>query len=98
MAKTWILELDGEVVEVLPAGKFRVKLKDMEVILMCYKAWKMKQSHISVIEWDCVKVEVNQYDMSQWRITYRYNPANHHPEEDEELNKPSWKWWKVKIA
>ena len=62
MAKSWILELDGEVVEVLPAGKFRVKLKDMEVIIMCYKAWKMKQSHISVIEWDWVKVEVNQYD------------------------------------
>ena len=37
MAKTWILELDGEVVEVLPAGKFRVKLKDMEVVIMCYK-------------------------------------------------------------
>ena len=84
MAKAWILELDGEVVEVLPAGKFRVKLKDMEVVLMCYKAWKMKQSHISVIEWDCVKVEVNQYDMSQWRITYRYNPANHQSEDDNE--------------
>ena len=84
MAKTWILELDGEVVEVLPAGKFRVKLKDMEVVIMCYKAWKMKQSHISVIEGDTVKVEVNMYDTSKWRITYRYNPANHHPEEDDE--------------
>ena len=83
MAKTGILELDGEIVEVLPAWKFRVKLKDMEVVIMCYKAWKMKQSHISVIEWDLVKVEVNQYDMSQWRITYRYNPASHHPEDNE---------------
>jgi len=85
MVKAWILELDGEVIEVLPAGKFRVKLKDMEeVIIMCYKAGKMKQSHISVIEWDNVKVEVNQYDMSQWRITYRYNPVTHHPEDDNE--------------
>ena len=83
MAKSWILELDWEVVEVLPAWKFIVKLKEMEVVIMCYKAWKMKQSHISVIEWDTVKVEVNQYDMSQWRITYRYNPANHHIEDDE---------------
>jgi hypothetical protein len=33
----------------------------------------MKQRHISVITWDWVKVEVNQYDMTQWRITYRYN-------------------------
>lgn len=84
MAKTWILELDGEVMEVLPAWKFRVKLKDMEVVLMCYKAWKMKQSHISVIEWDLVRVEVNQYDMTQWRITYRYNPASHRWEEANE--------------
>lgn len=84
MAKSWILELDGEVVEVLPAGQFRVKLKDMEAIILCYKAWKMKQSHISVIEWDCVKVEVNPYAMDKWRIIYRYNPVNHHPEDDEE--------------
>lgn len=85
MVKAWILELDGEVIEVLPAWKFKVKLKDMEdIIIMCYKAGKMKQSHISVIEWDNVKVEVNQYDMSQWRITYRYNPATHHSEDDNE--------------
>ena len=84
MAKDSVLELDGEVVEVLPAWMFRVKLKDMEVTLMCYKAWKMKQSHISVIEGDIVKVAVNPYDMSKGRITYRYNPVNHHPEDDEE--------------
>ena len=84
MAKAWILELDGEVIEVLPAWMFRVKLKDYDTITMCYKAWKMKQSHISVIEGDTVKVEVNMYDTSKWRITYRYNPANHHLEEDEE--------------
>ena len=74
MAKTGILEWDGEIMEVLPAGKFRVKLKDTELIIMCYKAGKMKQSHISVIAGDWVKVEVNQYDMSQGRIVYRYNP------------------------
>lgn len=84
MAKTGILELDWEVVEVLPAWKFKIKLKDMDVVILCYKAWKMKQSHISVIEGDWVKVEVNQYDMSQWRIVYRYNPASHHMEEWDE--------------
>jgi len=30
-------------------------------------------SHISVIEWDRVKVEVSPYDVGQWRIVYRYN-------------------------
>ena len=85
MAKSWVLEFDGEVTEVLPAWKFMVKLKDMnEVVVECYKAWKMKQSHISVIEWDNVKVEVNQYDMNKWRITYRYNPTNRHLEDGNE--------------
>ena len=55
------LQLDWEIVEVLPAGKFRVKLKDTDLVIICYKAGKMKQSHISVIEWDWVKIDVNQY-------------------------------------
>jgi len=84
MAKSWVLEFDGEVVEVLPAGIFKVKLKDIGAEVMCYKSWKMKQSHISVIEWDWVKVEVNQYDMKKWRITYRYNPASHQSDDDNE--------------
>jgi translation initiation factor IF-1 len=68
-----ILQLDWEIIEVLPAGKFKVRPKDTDLIIVCYKAGKMKQSHISVIEWDWVKIDVNQYDMSQWRIVYRYN-------------------------
>lgn len=75
MAKAGVLERDGEILEVLPAGKYTVKLKDTDFEITCYKAWRMKQSHISVIEWDRVKVEVNQYDMKQWRIVYRYNVA-----------------------
>lgn len=75
MAKPGILEMDGEVLEVLPAGKFRVKLKEVDLEMICYKAGKMKQAHISIINGDTVKVEVNQYDMSQGRITYRYNPV-----------------------
>jgi len=71
--KSWILERDGEITEVLPAGKYRVKLKDADINILCYKSGKMKQSHISVINWDRVKVEVNKYDMTQWRIVYRYN-------------------------
>ncbi|MDR2541063.1 MAG: translation initiation factor IF-1 [Candidatus Peribacteria bacterium] len=65
MAKPGILERDGEILEALPAGKFKVKLKDTDLVITCYGAGKMKQAHISVIVGDGVKVEVNQYDMSQ---------------------------------
>jgi translation initiation factor IF-1 len=73
MTKEGVLEWDGEVLEALPAGFFKVKLKEIETLIRCKKSWKMNQSHISIIPGDWVKVEVNQYDMSQWRIVYRYN-------------------------
>jgi len=73
MVKQNKLELDWIIVEVLPAWKFKVKLKDMDTVILCYKSGKMKMSHISVIEWDRVKVEVSPYDVGQWRIVYRYN-------------------------
>ena len=65
MVKQSKLELDGVIVEVLPAGKFRVRLEEMDTVIMCYKSGKMKMSHISVIEGDKVKVEVSPYDVSQ---------------------------------
>ncbi|MDR0282681.1 MAG: translation initiation factor IF-1 [Candidatus Peribacteria bacterium] len=74
MAKAGVLERDGEIMEVLPAGNFRVKLKDVEMIVMAKMSGKMRQAHISVIVGDWVKVEVSQYDMKQGRIVYRYNP------------------------
>ena len=76
MAKDWVLERDGEVLEKLPAGILRIKLKDVWAEIRCKLSGKMKQRHISVIPWDWVKVEVNQYDMTQWRIVYRYNNYN----------------------
>ncbi len=76
MVKEWVLERDWEVLEKLPAWIMRVRLKDVGTEIRCKLSWKMKQRHISVIPWDRVKVEVNQYDMTQWRITYRYNNYN----------------------
>jgi translation initiation factor IF-1 len=73
MGKEWVLERDWEVLEVLPAGFFKVKLKDVDTLVRCKKSWRMSQSNISIIPWDRVKLEINQYDMSQWRIVFRYN-------------------------
>jgi len=73
MAKDWVLERDGEVLEKLPAWILKVKLKDINAEIRCKLSGKMKQRHISVIPGDRVKVEVNQYDMTQGRVVYRYN-------------------------
>ncbi len=73
MGKEWVLERDWEVLEVLPAWFFKVKLKEVDTLVRCKKSWRMSQSNISIIPWDRVKLEINQYDMSQWRIIFRYN-------------------------
>lgn len=73
MVKETVLEWDGEVIEKLPAGVLKIKLKDVGAEIRCKLSGKMKQKHISVIPGDWVKVEVNQYDMKQGRIVYRYN-------------------------
>ncbi len=73
MVKQAALEWDGEVVEKLPAWILKVKLKDVWTEIRCKLSGKMKQKHISVIPGDWVKLEVNQYDMTQGRIIYRYN-------------------------
>lgn len=85
MAKPGTLERDGEIIETTGGGKFKVKLKDTDVVITCYGSGKMKQARISIIVGDWVKVEVNQYDMSQGRIVYRYNPVKQnapHPGEE----------------
>ncbi len=73
MGKEWVLEMDGEVIGVLPAGFFKVKLKDADMFVRCQKSWRMRQSNISIIMGDRVKLEINQYDMTKWRIVFRYN-------------------------
>ena len=84
MAKSTWLEIIGEIVDVLPAGKYKVKLAWMDFVVTWYKAWNMKRNNIAIMFWDYVKLEVNEYDNTQWRITYRYK----YPPKDElaELN------------
>lgn len=91
MSKDDQLQLDGEITEVLPAGNFRVKLKDMDTVITCQKKGKMKQAHISVIMWDWVKVEPSLYDMSKGYIVFRYNqypPVEKHTAQIININAP----------
>ncbi len=56
-------------------GKYAydVKLENW-VVVKCYIWWKMKIYYVSVIVWDRVQVELNMYDLTKWRIIYRYKP------------------------
>lgn len=71
MAKEETLEFEGEVVEVLPGGRFRVKLENGHKIEGLLSG-KMRTNNIKVILYDRVTVEMTPYDLSKGRITYRH--------------------------
>jgi len=66
-----LITLTGKVDEVLPNNTFRVKIDNMEHMILCYMSGRLKQNKIKVIMGDNVKVEVSTYDLSKGRIVYR---------------------------
>ncbi|MDR1290658.1 MAG: translation initiation factor IF-1 [Planctomycetaceae bacterium] len=64
------VELSGVVVEEV-RGAFRVKLDDMDHVVLCRLAGKMRKFKIRVVPGDRVTVEVSPYDMTRGRITFR---------------------------
>ncbi len=69
-AKGDILEVEGEVLELLPNTKFKVKLPNEHVIL-AHISGKMRMNFIKILPGDKVLVEISKYDLSKGRIIYR---------------------------
>ncbi|MBQ9371189.1 MAG: translation initiation factor IF-1 [Thermoguttaceae bacterium] len=64
------IELHGTVIEEV-RGAFRVKIDDLDHVVLCRLAGKMRKFKIRVVPGDKVMVEVSPYDMDRGRITYR---------------------------
>jgi len=64
------IETEGEVIEALPNGVFRVKLDNGNVIL-AHLSGKMRINFIKVFVGDKVVVQLSLYDLSKGRIVYR---------------------------
>lgn|GEM_PF-1854105 len=58
--------------EIFPALKYRVRIVDMDIEITGHMSGKMKMNRITIMEGDYVKIELNEYDMSQGRIVYRF--------------------------
>ena len=71
MSKDDILEVVGQVEEVLPGNMYRVKIEEMPNPIVCYMGGKLKQNKIRIILGDSVKVEMSVYDLTKGRVTYR---------------------------
>ena len=71
MAKEELLEMRGQVVELLPNAMFRVELSNGHKVL-AHISGKMRQHYIRILPEDRVVVELSPYDLTRGRIVYRY--------------------------
>ena len=82
MPKEELLEFEGVVTDVLPEGRYRVRLiNDHELI--AYTAGRMKKNRIRTLVGDRVTVEVSQYDLDKGRLTFR------HKDQSEQSRRPT---------
>lgn len=65
------VHVDGEVLESLPAGTFKVELENGHEIL-AHLSGKLRMFHIRITPGDKVKVEMTPYDLTKGRIVFRY--------------------------
>ena len=81
MAKE-VIVLTWVILECLPSTTFRVKITwwDEEweeswfewLEIIAHISGKMRTNYIRVMPWDKVQVEMTPYDLSKWRIIFRY--------------------------
>lgn len=67
----YLIELEGEVFEVLPSSTFRVRIPQSGHELVCYISGRLRKHNIRIILGDRVKLEISRHDLTKGRITYR---------------------------
>lgn len=72
MAKSDLIEIDGEVIDV---QRERFIIQTASGKILGYIAGRQKMYNIRIVLGDRVKVEVSPYDFTKGRIIYRY-PTN----------------------
>lgn len=71
MSKEDIITMQGVVVEVLPNTIFKVKLSDMDTIIIAHTCGKIRKNKIRILKGDAVEVEMTPYDLTKGRISKR---------------------------
>jgi translation initiation factor IF-1 len=64
------IEVEGQVLELLPNTRFRVKLPNGHVVL-AHISGKMRMNYIKILPGDKVVVEISKYDLDKGRIIFR---------------------------
>jgi len=70
LAKEELLTIEGQIDEILPDGRFAVRL-DNDHRVIVYTAGKMRRFRIRTVVGDRVHVEMSPYDLTKGRLVYR---------------------------
>jgi len=65
-----IVNLSGEVLELLPNATFKVKLENNHEVL-AHISGRMRVNYIKLLPGDKVSIEMSPYDLTKGRITRR---------------------------
>jgi len=65
------VEVNGEVIEALRSGTYRVAVGDSGHEVLAYTAGKMRKFRIRIVVGDQVRVELSPYDLTRGRIVFR---------------------------
>ena len=71
MAKEDLINMEGRIEEVLPATMFRVKLDNINNLVLAHLSGRMRKNNIKVLLGDRVEIEFSPYDLTKGRITRR---------------------------
>jgi len=71
MSKEDVMLLAGFVEELLPNAMFRVRVENMEKLVLGHLSGKMRKNNIKVLAGDEVDIEFSPYDLSRGRIVRR---------------------------
>lgn len=71
MAKEETINMEGIVEEIMPAAMFRIKLDNINSVVIGYLSGRMRTNNIKVLLGDRVEMEFSPYDLTRGRITRR---------------------------
>lgn len=71
MAKESVIQMEGNIVEVLPNTQYRVQIENFERPVLAQLNGRMKMHNIKVLAGDRVAIEFSPYDLTRGRITRR---------------------------
>jgi translation initiation factor IF-1 len=71
VAKEETINMEGKVEEILPSAMFRIRLDNLNTVVLAHLSGRMRTNNIKVLLGDRVEMEFSPYDLTRGRITRR---------------------------